>query len=634
MLQINPHSPDGWNREPEISPPPPAFASLGEVLGFLRRRARTIGRVLAVALLLGMAYSLLATWRYTAVSSLLIDARKATQQTILGDPISDSAIVESQVEVLRSQAIAQAVIDKLHLADDEEFNETPRNAVARALNAAALFFYEWLPGTKDGGASDPKLAAALRTFAKSLDVHRIGLSYVLQIQFTSESAAKAAKIANALVDSYLDEVLAAKFQAAEKVNAWLQQQMDAVRKKEVEATTAVSQFKTQTELVDSDRGAIENTAKLRDLETVARSYRAIYDNFVHQYAETLQTSSPTVEARVITHAIPPEFKSWPKLLLILPPMTFFGLVLGLLIALFKDRLDRSLRSPEQVEAELGVKCIGLFPISTAAARPIELCDAAGRELSLSVHGPMREVLDSPLSQFAETMRCAKVAMHLRDLACTTRVVGITSTLAGEGKTTAAFNLATLSARSGTRTMLIDADLQHPQLTRALGNHTPLELRDLLIDPAALERAVLNHRATGLDILPISPGRSFLHPEALLLCSAMQNLFTRARDMYGLVVVDLPPISRTVDVRAASHLLDAVVLVVEWGKTSRDVIREALSDCEISPDNFVGVLLNKVKLAEYRRSKWPPPWTGVPRIVQAGAEDPAHVTLTSLSSLAR
>jgi succinoglycan biosynthesis transport protein ExoP len=340
-----------------------------------------------------------------------------------------------------------------------------------------------------------------------------------------------------------------------------------------------------------------------------------------------------VEARVITHAVPPEFKSWPKLLLILPAMAFFGAMLGFLIALFKDRLDRSFRAPEQVEAELGVRCIGLLPVSTTAERPIELCDAEGRELSMSVHGPMRQVLDSPLSQFAETMRFAKVAMHPRDRACTRRVIGVTSTLVGEGKTTAAFNLAALSAGAGTRTMLIDADLQHPQLTRALGNHTPLELQDLLTNPAALERAVLKHRATGLDILPMAVGRSFLHPEALLLCSAMQDLFTRARDMYSLVVVDLPPISRTVDVRAASHLLDAVVLVVEWGKTSRDVIREALSDCEISPEHFVGVLLNKVKLAEYRRWKWPPPWTGEPRIVQAVAEDRGRVTLTSLSSAA-
>lgn len=631
MLQVTPRSPNGWNREPEELPPAPD-ASLAEVLGFLRRRARTIGGVFALALLLGMAYGLLATWRYTAVSSLLIDARKAAQQTILGDPISDSAIVESQVEVVRSQTIARAVIDKFNLTNDEEFNETPRNPIARALNAAAQFVHEWIPGAMDNGSADPKLTAALRTFAWNLDVHRIGLSYVLKIQFTSENAAKAAQIANAVVDAYLNDVLAAKYQAAEKGNAWLQQRIDELRKKTLEATAAVNQFKAQTELVDSGRGALENTAKLRDLEAVAQSYRAIYDNFVRRYAETLQTSSPTLEARVITHAIPPEFKSWPKLLLILPAMAFFGLVLGLLIALLQDRLDRSLRAPEQVEVELGVKCIGVLPISTAAERPIELCDAAGRELSISVDGPMRQVLDSPLSQFAETMRCAKVAVHLRDRACTTRVVGITAALAGEGKTTAAFNLATLSARSGTRTILIDADLQHPQLTRALGNHSPLELRDLLIDPDALERAVLKHRTTGLDILPMAAGCSFLHPEALLLCSAMQNLFTRARDMYGLVVVDLPPISRTVDVRAASHLLDAVVLVVEWGKTSRDVIREALSDCEISPDNFVGVLLNKVKLAEYRRWKWPPPWTGVPRIVQAGAEDPAHVTLTSLVSV--
>ncbi len=138
-----------------------------------------------------------------------------------------------------------------------------------------------------------------------------------------------ALIANTLLATYLDEVLAAKFQALKKLNAWLQQQMDELRERTVAATAAVEQFKSQTELTDSDRGALENIAKLRDLESVAQGYRAIYDNFVHRYAETMQTSSPTVEARVITPAIPPGLKSWPKPAVILPATAFLGAAFGI-----------------------------------------------------------------------------------------------------------------------------------------------------------------------------------------------------------------------------------------------------------------------------------------------------------------
>jgi succinoglycan biosynthesis transport protein ExoP len=459
-----------------------------------------------------------------------------------------------------------------------------------------------LPGARDVGEADRKLTAALRNFGKDLDVRRIGLSYVIQIQFTSESAAKSAQIANALVDTYLNEVLAAKFRQAQKAKAWLQQEMEELRKKAYQANAAVHVFRSKTELTDADRGALENAAKLQDLEAVAQSYRAIYDNFVHRYAETLQASSPTVEARVITHAIPPDSKSWPKLLFILPTTAFVGSVLGFLIALLQERLDRSFCSTRQVEAELGVKCFGALPVSTNRERLIELCDAEGRDLSIPAKGVMLQVLDSPLSPFAETIRSVTVEMRLRDRGCTTSVIGVTSALVGEGKTTAAFNLAASSAGAGTRTLLIDADLQHPQLTSALKDRVPLKFSDLLMEPTALQRGVLRHRATGLDVLPMVVGHSFLHAEAMLLCPEMQALFTQARAMYGLIVVDLPPISPGVDVRAASYLLDAVLLIVEWGKTSRDVIKETLYDCEISPEHMLGVLLNKVQVAESDRWK--------------------------------
>jgi len=624
MLQITSGTRDASSPDLEFPLPSPASANAGEMLILLRQRARTIGGILAAALLSGTVYALLATPQYTAVSSLFIDARKAAQQSILGDPISDSAIVESQVEVLRSQTIARAVIDKLQLEDDVEFNGTPRNLVSRALHNFALYV-----GAKGNPAADPKMAAALRAFGRDLNVSRIGLSYVLQVQFTSESAAKAARIANAVMATYLDEVLAAKAQAVETTNAWLQQQMDELRKRTVAATAAVQQFKSQTELIDSHSGALENTAKLRDLESVAQGYRAIYDNFVQRYAETMQNSSPTVEARVITHAIIPELKSWPKLALILPAAAFFGAAFGILIALLQDRLDRSFRAPGQVEAKLGLKCLGMLPVSTAAQRPIELHDAEGRQLTIAAHGVMHQVLDAPLSFFTETMRSVKVAIDVRDRTCSTKVIGVTSTLVGEGKTTAAFSLAALSADGGTRTLLIEANLRNPQLTRMLAGRAPFALRNPLRGGVALEHAVVTHRATGLDILPVSFGGSVAHPEALLLSPAIQDLFTQARTAYGLVIVDLPAIAPTADVRAVSHLLDAVLLVIQWGKTSRDVIEQALAFCDIDPEQSLGVLLNKVDLAEYRRAQWPLTcWTGELRAAQGDVEDPGQVSVIS------
>jgi capsular exopolysaccharide synthesis family protein len=599
MLQISPHAADVMPPELELPHASPTRAGIEEVVRFLRRRRTIIGVAIATTLLLASGYAMFATPRYTALTSLLIDARKASQATILGDPIIDSAIVESQVEVIRSQTVARSVIAKLDLTADDEFNRSPRWSIESALQGIVDIFRQRFPAGDAGEVGDQKLTTVVRAFEKKLEVHRVGLSYVLMITFSSNSPAKAARIANAVTDAYFAEVLAAKFDSSEKANVWLRQQMEEFRSKAAEATERLQQFKAQTELVDNDRGAIENTAKLRDLETVAQSYLTIYSNFVQRYAETLQNSSPTIEARVITQATAPDLKAWPKLMVVVLAAALFGSLMGALIGLIQDRSDRTFRCPVQIEAALGGRFLGVLPMCAGGRRALKLRDVAERELTAITDAAMSHVLDAPLARFSETVRSVRVAIDVRNLSRDTKVIGVTSTLPGEGKTTTAFNLALLSARTGTRTLFIDANPRNARLTEILEGQVPAHERPV-VESATVEHDVLTAYNTEFKILPAPSVGHTPQTDKLLLREPMQDLLTKSREDYDLIIVDLPPIAPTADVRMPCILVDALLFVLEWGKTPRDLAAEALASLGVGSEQLLGILLNKVDTTEYRR----------------------------------
>jgi polysaccharide biosynthesis transport protein len=327
--------------------------------------------------------------------------------------------------------------------------------------------------------------------------------------------------------------------------------------------------------VDSSQGAIENTAHLRYLETVAQGYRSIYESFVQSYAETLRGSSPSIEARVITEAIPPTVKSWPRTSVIVPLAVLLGMLIGLPIAFGRDQLDRKFRSPSQVRAVLGTRCLGLLP---AAAR-----------------------VDPCMEPPKPAIWSAKVAVDVRGLSRPAKVIGITSALPREGKTTVATMLGVLSAKTGTRTLLIDACLRNPTLTKMYAPDATAGFLDLVASHAELETVVVTHKPSGLHLLPAAAKNHLDHtPDPLITSTSMRDVLERARGHYDCVIVDLPAINTSADVWASSSLLDGVILVVEWGKTDCATVAEALFSSELTNGQLVGVLLNKADLAAYPR----------------------------------
>src|SRR6185437_3911102 len=181
--------------------------------------------------------------------------------------------------------------------------------------------------------------------------------------------------------------------------------------------------------------------QLRDLERQAQANRALYENFLTQFKQTQsQDSFQQPDADIISHAAVPTQPSFPQkpVLILLSALTSF--IIGVLLALVCQNLDVAVRSMDQVRSLLKVHPLGMVPALGGIRRP-------GNK-------PESEVLDRPLSAYAEAIRSIHTNLMLSDVDTRPRVVLVTSALPGEGKSTMAMSLAQMVDRYGQRVIVI------------------------------------------------------------------------------------------------------------------------------------------------------------------------------------
>jgi succinoglycan biosynthesis transport protein ExoP len=210
------------------------------------------------------------------------------------------------------------------------------------------------------------------------------------------------------------------------------------------------------------------------------------------------------------------------------------------------------------------------------------------------------VIDAPLSRFTEAIRSIKLANDLNGVQRANQVVGLTSSLPNEGKSTIAFSLAQIMSQAGARTILVDCDLRNPSLSRTLAPRAKIGLIDVLAEKVSLEEAICNGPSTNMSFLPVVVKFRLAQSTEILGSVPLKKLFKKLRESYDYVVVDLPPLAPVVDVRATLHLIDSFVFVVEWGRTKIDVVEHALSHAQGVYDNLLGVVLNKVDMNIFSR----------------------------------
>jgi polysaccharide biosynthesis transport protein len=349
----------------------------------------------------------------------------------------------------------------------------------------------------------------------------------------------------------------------------------------------------------AEQQAVTNQARvqLRELESAALTYSTLYETFLRKQTEAMQQQSfPLTEARVITPGSPPFQSSHPRTAIIMALAVAAGGVLGLGLAIMRESLDHVFRTPESLEHFTGLRCISIVPKVKARSyrrSASSLPPGMSEQSYLLARGGLSHAVRAPLSAFAEGIRSIKVSIDLVKVSGSAEIIGVTSSVPNEGKTTITGNLAQLIAQSGRTCLLIDTDLRNPSLSRTVARETKKGLVDVLCGEESLENVLSTSFGGKLMFLPAGHVGA-METSEVLRSSSFRLLLEQAAERFDYVLLDLPPLAPLVDVRAVSPLVNRFVVVVEWAKTDKDVLKQALERNGPEQENqILGLVLNKV-----------------------------------------
>ena len=232
-------------------------------INFIRRQYVVIAVAFALTTLLGVVYLMTTPPSFTAYARMLIDTRKQQvmfpQQPMTWD-FMEFAMVASQVEVLKSENIARAVVKENHLTEDPNI-VGPGNDLWGTVTAAIF------------GAPPPEVRSeteltkrAIGAVMGGVTAKRVGLTYVIEVGFQSKSPGGAAQIANAVVEAYIRDQLDAKFQATGRATAWLGDRIAELKEQSASAERAVEDFKQKNNMISAD-GRLVNEQKVGELSS-------------------------------------------------------------------------------------------------------------------------------------------------------------------------------------------------------------------------------------------------------------------------------------------------------------------------------------------------------------------------------
>ena len=301
---------------------------------------------------------------------------------------------------------------------------------------------------------------------------------------------------------------------------------------------------------------------------IADAYATLFIDYARtSLSETTQATITLADAAPISGS-----PSRPKPKLYVAVAAILGLALGLALALLRERLDRRLRTPEDVEAHFDVPVLARIPRRGRSERASSAFMEAHRVLRANL-------------QFASVER------HLR-------TVVVTSAREGEGKTTTATNLALTSAGVGMSVLVVEADLRRPALQSELMPAVTEPLRpgftNYMVETSAIEDSIHDTGRPGVSILPSGPLPP--SPSALLESRRARSAVEVLRDQADLVIFDTPPLNVGADASILAERVDGVILVVDLLSSTEHTVRRALQQLEAARAPLLGIVINRDRSA--------------------------------------
>ncbi len=320
--------------------------------------------------------------------------------------------------------------------------------------------------------------------------------------------------------------------------------------------------------------------RLRELERQADAAKTLYENFLNRFKETReQVGIQTPDARIVAQANVPLSAAYPNKTNAVMAALLISFLVGIGGVFLLERLENTIRNSDALENLTGLPLLSLVPAE-----------------KLSEGAPEDVVIESPLSQTAEGLRTLRNALSLIDVDKPPRVIMVTSSLPGEGKTFLSSTFARSALDGYGRVLLIDADLRRPRVHKVFGLDNQAGLAEVISGSARLEDVV--HRDPRSNVEILTAGRRSPSPMDLLRSNQMAEFVKRVRGFYDLVVIDTPPFAPLADAQIVAKLVDKIVLVVRWGETPVPVVRNTIIQMARLNVPVAGTVLTQVDMQRY------------------------------------
>ena len=361
----------------------------------------------------------------------------------------------------------------------------------------------------------------------------------------------------------------------------------AAQQREKMLRAALEQQKTEANKLNES--AIDYNLLKRDVD----ANRQLYEGLLQKMKEAgVSAGLKSSNVRTVDAARIPTRPAKPNVPRTMALSLFVGIVGSLGIVFVMERIDNTVRTPEEAQLISSLPSLGIIPRRMHPRNGQQkllpgndLISETEDKVELVTHG-------RPKSEIAESYRALRTSILLSTTGQPPRVIVVTSALPQEGKTTTSTNSAIVLAQRGARVLLVDADLRRPGIHRLLGIPAVTGLSTLLTGSSTFENTVIvSSKIPNLSILPAGPIPP--QPAELLGSDVMHNFIQQWRGEYDHIVIDTPPVLSVTDAVLLSVKADSVLLVIRAGVTSKPALRRSSDLLQQVNARVVGVVVNGV-----------------------------------------
>ena len=425
-------------------------------------------------------------------------------------------------------------------------------------------------GTPAGGGLATQLASALSDYAAMSKQFKPDYPPLAQLKARID---RLQQTDNETTEKYAQSV-EASYGAAKIKEAGLQEELNRVR----------------AEALGLNDASVEYAILQREVDT----NRELYNSVLQRMKDVgLAAESQTSNTVVVDDAVAPGGPSSPHPLTAILQAMAFGLALAIGLAFLIEYQDKTLKTPDEIEAYLRLPNLASVPsFARIDAKQFGNPRINGNGTAnlpaknLEIAGSL-----SRYSVIGESYRGLRTALMLSRAGSPPKSILITSSSNSEGKTVSAINTGVVFAHTGARVLIIDADLRRPRCHKVLGIENRQGLTEVLAGTNKVDQLIRDTGIEGLWLL--TAGSIPPNPSELVGSERMRETLASMVVEFDLVIVDSPPLMPVTDAMLLSTMVDGVVLVVNSKKTAKQLARAALARLEFARAKLFGVLLNEV-----------------------------------------